>query len=170
MSISAEILVLAQMLVQSAAEKDLKIATAESCTGGMIGAAITEISGSSAVFDRGFITYSNEAKKDMLGVEHYTLITKGAVSEETARDMAKGAIRHSDADISVAVTGIAGPNSDNTDKPVGLVFIAVSYEGETLVTENHFGIDDPQLVRNVVRERTVKKALEMLIAALESQS
>ncbi len=100
------------------------IATAESCTGGMIAAALTDVAGSSAVFERGFVTYSNQAKVEMLGVAIDTLRDNGAVSLQTAAEMAQGAVRHSKADIGVSVTGIAGPGGGTPEKPVGLVYLA----------------------------------------------
>ena len=100
---------LAEQLVNIAKEKKLTVATAESCTGGMISSAITSISGSSAIFGYGFVVYANEAKEKLLGVEHTTLVKHGAVSEETAKEMAKGALKSSGAELAVAVTGIAGP-------------------------------------------------------------
>jgi nicotinamide-nucleotide amidase len=131
-----------------------KLATAESCTGGLISARITDLSGSSSIFDRGFVTYSNEAKEDMLGVSHETLRDHGAVSEKTAIEMAQGALDNSAADIAVAVTGIAGPNSDDTEKQVGLVYIAVaSNEGTECFRHNFKG------ERSAIREQTVQAAL-----------
>ena len=104
--------------------KHLRIATAESCTGGMIAAAITDIAGSSEVFERGFVTYSNAAKQEMLGVRKATLAKYGAVSEQAAREMAKGALKKSRATIAVAVTGVAGPTGGSDTKPVGMVCFA----------------------------------------------
>jgi nicotinamide-nucleotide amidase len=106
--------------------RGLKIATAESCTGGLVAGALTEIAGSSDVVDRGFVTYSNEAKQAMLGVPAATLKRYGAVSAETAAAMAKGALKHSLADIAVAVTGVAGPGGGSKQKPVGLVYFAAA--------------------------------------------
>jgi len=106
--------------------RGLKVATAESCTGGLVAAALTEIAGSSDVLDCGFVTYSNEAKRAMLGVSASTLKRYGAVSGETAAAMAEGALKHSHADIAVAITGIAGPGGGSKDKPVGLVYIGLA--------------------------------------------
>jgi PncC family amidohydrolase len=111
-------------ILNSAQKKNLKIATAESCTGGLLSALFTEISGSSKIFERGFVTYSNEAKISMLEVKKETLEKFGAVSEEVAKEMAIGAIKNSLADLSVAITGIAGPDGGTDEKPVGLVHIA----------------------------------------------
>ena len=106
--------------------KWLKIATAESCTGGLVAAALTEIAGSSDVVDRGFVTYSNDAKKAMLGVPEATLASHGAVSRETAEAMAQGALAHAPVDLAVAITGIAGPGGGTAGKPVGLVHFAAA--------------------------------------------
>jgi len=136
------------------------LATAESCTGGMIAAALTEIAGSSAVVDRGFVTYSNAAKQSMLGVPAATLGAHGAVSAETAAAMARGAIAHSEADIAVSVTGVAGPGGGSAEKPVGLVhFGAAARDGRLLAREARFG----DIGRGEVRRRSVLIALEMLM-------
>lgn len=116
----------------------LMLATAESCTGGLIAALMTEIPGSSDVFDRGFVTYSNLAKEDLLGVNPEFIKVHGAVSEQVARAMAEGALIHSDADIAVSVTGVAGPGGGTAEKPVGLVYIGVSHWGETRVRQYVF--------------------------------
>lgn len=138
-------------------------ASAESCTGGMIGAAITDLTGSSDVFERGFITYSNQAKIEMLGVKEQTLDSHGAVSEQTAKEMVLGALDHSKADLAVAVTGIAGPSGGSEEKPVGLVYIAVAEkEGTPIVLKNIFEGD-----RHSIRAQTVEKALSMLINLIE---
>jgi nicotinamide-nucleotide amidase len=119
-----------QQLVSTALAKMTMFATAESCTGGMVAAAITDISGSSGVFDRGFVTYSNAAKTEMLGVSSNLLETHGAVSEEVARAMAQGALAHSNATLAVAITGIAGPGGGSATKPVGLVhFVCATKTG-----------------------------------------
>lgn len=132
------------------------IATAESCTGGGIAQAITEVPGSSVWFDRGFVTYSNTAKVQMLGVNPQTLEHYGAVSAETAVEMAAGALARSDADVSVAVTGIAGPDGETPDKPIGTVFIAwVHKNGEAKTVKKKFAGN-----RRQIREQTVKSALE----------
>ena len=140
----------------------LKIATAESCTGGMIAAAITEVAGSSVYFDRGFVTYSNEAKIEMLDVQPMTLDRFGAVSEQTARLMARGAYAHSLADIAVSVTGIAGPGGGIDDKPVGLVYIGLSTDDHAEVHKHIFDGD-----RASVREQTMKHAIQHVIDYLE---
>lgn len=147
----------AQQTLQLARENKLKIATAESCTGGLLSALFTEISGSSEVFERGFVTYSNQAKIEMLGVKKETLEKFGAVSEETAKEMAIGAIKNSQASVSVAITGIAGPDGGSNEKPVGLVFIAVSTKEKTLVRKFNFAGN-----RSEVRKASVIAALTML--------
>ncbi|MCQ4629687.1 CinA family protein [Shinella sp. CPCC 100929] len=150
----------ARGIVADFTERQLLIATAESCTAGLIAGAITEISGSSSVFDRGFVTYSNEAKREMIGVANATLKAHGAVSRETALEMAQGAIGNSGANISVAVTGIAGPGGGSDEKPIGLVHLAAARTGyETLHREMRYG----DIGRSAVRLATVRTALEMLI-------
>ena len=149
----------AEALLEAARTHGLKIATAESCTGGLIAGLLTEISGSSDVVDRGFVIYSNQAKEDMLGVPAALLRQHGAVSEPVARIMAEGAIRNSAAQLSVAVTGIAGPGGGTDEKPVGLVHIAAARAGEpTLHREYRFG----DIGRSEVRLKSVEAALEML--------
>ena len=156
---SLEIVTLARLLVDEARERSLRIVTAESCTGGLIAGLLTEIPGSSDVFERGFVTYSNEAKEDMLGVPAALIRQHGAVSAQVARVMAEGAIRNSTAQLSVAVTGIAGPGGGSDDKPVGLVHIAAARAGEaTLHRECRFG----DIGRSEVRLQSVDVALEML--------
>jgi nicotinamide-nucleotide amidase len=150
----------ARSIVADFTEKKLLLATAESCTAGLIAGAITEIPGSSNVFDRGFVTYSNEAKREMIGVANATLKAHGAVSRPTALEMAQGAIGNSGANISIAVTGIAGPGGGTEEKPVGLVHLAAARTGhETLHREMRYG----DIGRNAVRLATVRTALEMLI-------
>jgi nicotinamide-nucleotide amidase len=156
---SADLLARAEALLAAARAKSLKIATAESCTGGLIAGLLTEISGSSDVLDRGFVTYSNDAKEAMLGIPPALLRQHGAVSEAVARAMAEGAIRNSAAQVSVAVTGIAGPGGGTDDKPVGLVHIAAARAGEaTLHRECRFG----DIGRGAIRLASVAAALELL--------
>lgn len=143
-------------------EKDLRLTTAESCTGGMIAAAITDLSGSSDIFDRGFITYSNQAKQDMLGVSANILNHYGAVSAQCADAMVMGALAHSAADIAVSVTGIAGPNGGTAEKPVGLVYIGVCIRGKEPTIEEYFLSGS----RDEVRKATVEKALGLLLEAV----
>jgi nicotinamide-nucleotide amidase len=150
---------LAERLGRILNERGWTVATAESCTGGLIAGAITDIAGSSAWFDRGFVTYSNEAKVDMLGVSTTTLDAHGAVSEATAREMVSGALARSDATIAVAVTGIAGPAGGTPAKPVGLVWLAWGRrDGRVDARSEHFEGD-----RAAVRAATVEQALEGLI-------
>jgi nicotinamide-nucleotide amidase len=139
--------------------RKLAIATAESCTGGLVAGALTEIAGSSDVVDCGFVTYSNEAKQQMLGVASETLRDHGAVSRETAEEMARGAIAHSNAQIAVAITGIAGPSGGSADKPVGLVHFAAASRGGALAhREMRYG----DIGRAEVRGKSVLQALAML--------
>lgn len=153
---------LAEKLLSAARAKGLKIATAESCTGGMIAVALTDIAGSSDVFDRGFVTYSNAAKIKHLGVLPTTIERYGAVSAEVAKEMAQGCLGASDADIAVSVTGIAGPGGATTTKPVGLVFIALARKNsETIVLKNHFAGD-----RASVRQQSVDKLLHMILEVI----
>jgi nicotinamide-nucleotide amidase len=143
----------------------LHIATAESCTGGLVAAALTEIAGSSDVVDCGFVTYSNEAKHTILGVPAATLSRHGAVSAQTAAAMAKGALKNSQADFAVAITGIAGPGGGSKRKPVGLVyFAAASREGRRLARSRRFG----KIGRQRVRLRSVAEALALLEALAEA--
>jgi nicotinamide-nucleotide amidase len=155
----ADLLARAEKLLSAARAANLRIATAESCTGGLVAALLTEIAGSSDVFGRGFVTYSDKAKEDMLGVPAALLRQHGAVSEAVARAMAHGAVRNSTAQLSVAVTGIAGPGGGSEEKPVGLVHIAAARAGEpTLHREFRFG----DIGRGTVRRKSVEAAMEML--------
>ncbi len=147
--------------------RGLRVATAKSCTGGLVVAALTEIAGSSDVVEGGFVTYSNEAKHKLLGVPAATLTRYGAVSRETAAAMAKGALQNSQADLAVAITGIAGPGGGSKRKPVGLVyFAAASRDGRRLARRRRFG----KLGRARVRLRSVAEALELLEALAENTS
>ena len=152
---------LAKDVVERASAAGILIATAESCTGGMISAAITAIAGSSRVLDRGFVTYSNAAKMDMLGVSAETLDTRGAVSEQVAAEMAAGALKHSNATISVSVTGIAGPGGSDF-KPEGRVCFGIATNDGVETQQIDFGA----LGRTGVREATVAHALELLLEKL----
>ena len=135
------------------------VATAESCTGGLIAAVLTEIPGSSDVVDRGFVTYSNEAKQELLGVPADLLAAHGAVCEPVARAMAEGALARSRAGVTVAVTGVAGPGGGSPDKPVGLVWLAVARRGgATVAVERRFG----DIGRAGIRLETVRVALELI--------
>jgi nicotinamide-nucleotide amidase len=149
----------AKRLLALARTRGLKIATAESCTGGLVAGALTEIPGSSDVVERGFVTYSNEAKHEMLGVPLATLNRFGAVSRQTAEAMARGALKHSQADLAVAITGIAGPGGATTGKPVGLVhFAAAARGGRVIPRARKFG----DIGRRKVRQKSVDEALAML--------
>ena len=146
--------------------RGLKIATAESCTGGLVACALTDIAGSSDVLYRGFVTYSNEAKQQMLGVPLSTLQEHGAVSRQTAEAMARGALGRANADLVVAITGIAGPSGGSVDKPVGLVhFAAASRSGALLHAEKRYG----DIGRERVRRRSVLQALTMLKAMADER-
>ncbi|MDR3492837.1 MAG: CinA family protein [Gammaproteobacteria bacterium] len=137
----------------------LILTTAESCTGGGVAYHITDIPGSSTWFDRGFVTYSNSAKIQMLSVPSSTLDTYGAVSEETARAMAEGALQHSNADVSVAITGIAGPDGGTTDKPVGTVWFAWAYKNKpTLAVLKNFSGN-----REEIRKKSIEVALRGIL-------
>jgi nicotinamide-nucleotide amidase len=151
---------LSRSLLDLCRMRKLTIATAESCTGGMVAAALTDIPGSSDVIDRGFVTYSNAAKHAMLGVDTATIDAFGAVSKETATAMAFGALEHADVDLAVAITGIAGPGGATPGKPVGLVHLAVaSRDGRIAHKECRFGA----VGRSNVRQQSVIEALKMLM-------
>ena len=157
----------AARLLETCRARNLMIATAESCTGGLVAAALTEITGSSDVVDRGFVTYSNAAKMAMLGVLPETLEANGAVSRQTAEAMAQGAIENSNADLAVAITGIAGPSGGSAEKPVGLVhFAAAATDGRLAHREERLG--DPG--RSEIRRRSVLIALAMLQQLADSRS
>jgi nicotinamide-nucleotide amidase len=148
----------AKTLLEHARAEGYHIATAESCTGGLIAGALTAIAGSSDVVERGFITYSNQAKTDLLGVPPELIREHGAVSEEVARAMAEGALQKSGVELALSCTGIAGPGGGSADKPVGLVHIAAARKGQTtLHLECRFG----DIGRDKVRARTVEEALKL---------
>ena len=154
--------VLAEQVLAAARARKLTIATAESCTGGLIAGCLTEIAGSSDVVERGFVTYSNAAKSEALEVSAALIEKHGAVSEEVARAMAEGALRRSRADLAVAVTGVAGPGGGTAAKPVGLVYLALARRGgATEARRMLYG----EIGRSRVREETVATALDMLLAA-----
>lgn len=154
---------LAQRIVDKAGADGVMIAAAESCTGGMVAAAITEIPGASAVLDRGFVTYSNEAKAEMLGVPLALIARHGAVSGPVARAMAKGALAHSRADIAVSITGVAGPTGGSAQKPVGLVWFGLALKGGAARIERRIFPDSD---RNLVRLRATETALALLLNGL----
>ena len=144
-------------------KKGLKLVTAESCTGGLISAALTAISGSSDVVDRAFITYSNEAKREMIGVPWDAILGHGAVSEYVARAMARGALSRSNAQIAVSVTGVAGPGGGSAEKPVGLVHFGAVRAGHESIAERHVFPGD----RDNIRRLTVLTALAMVSSLAE---
>jgi nicotinamide-nucleotide amidase len=149
----------ARALLDLCRARKLRIAAAESCTGGLLAATLTEIPGSSDVFERGFVTYSNEAKQELLDVPGATLDRHGAVSRETAEAMARGALAHADADLAVSITGIAGPGGAMPGKPVGLVhFAAAARDGRLIQREKRFG----DIGRSPVRRASVAEAMAML--------
>ena len=152
---------LCESLAQALLERGWRLATAESCTGGMIAAACTDLSGSSQWFDRGFVTYSNEAKTEMLGVDPALIAQHGAVSEVVARAMAFGAVRHSQAQVGIAVTGIAGPTGGTPQKPVGTVWFGFQVDGRLSSETRCFPGD-----RAAVRAATVEHALRRLVELL----
>ena len=155
----AELETAARALLDLSRSKGLKLATAESCTGGLVAGALTEIAGSSDVVERGFVTYSDAAKEAMLGVPASTLERHGAVSRETAEAMAKGALAHAPVDLAVSITGVAGPGGGTSAKPVGLVhFAAAARDGRLVHREMRYG----DIGRAEVRRRSVLQALAML--------
>ena len=145
-------------LLDSCRQARLRIVTAESCTGGLVAACLTQIAGSSDVVERGFVTYSNEAKTELLGVSAATLQEHGAVSSHAAKAMAAGALAHSPADVAVAVTGIAGPGGGTPAKPVGLVYVAAQRRDHPAEIERHLFPGD----RDAVRMASVAAALDLL--------
>lgn len=151
---------LAEAVLATCRARRLMLATAESCTGGMIAATLTDIAGSSDVVERGFVTYSNAAKTDLLGVPPALLAAHGAVSAEVAEAMAAGALARAPVGLAVAVTGIAGPGGGTAEKPVGLVHFGLARRGAAVRTENHVFPGD----RAEVRRATVMRALELLLA------
>jgi nicotinamide-nucleotide amidase len=154
-------LALCEQLAQALLARGWMLATAESCTGGMIAAACTDLAGSSQWFERGFVTYSNEAKQEMLGVDPVLIEQHGAVSEVVVRAMAFGAVRHSRARVGVAVTGIAGPSGGNPQKPVGTVWFGFQVDGRLSSETRWFDGD-----RGAIRAATVRHALQRLIEFL----
>ena len=153
---------LARQVLDACRARGLKVATAESCTGGMAAAALTDIAGSSDVFERGFVTYSNEAKQEILSVTEQTLARHGAVSGETACEMVLGALARSRADIAVSITGVAGPGGGTAEKPVGLVWFAVARRGGPAEPHRRLFADEG---RAAIREAATGFALELLLQA-----
>jgi len=161
-----ESLVAAEALLELCKSKRLTLATAESCTGGLVAAALSEIPGSSMVLDRGFVTYSNEAKQQMLGVTLATIDTYGAVSSECAEEMAKGALAHAPVDLAISITGIAGPTGAVRGKPIGLVyFCAASRSGRVIARDRKYG----DIGRTNVRRESVLQAFTMLRELAETE-
>lgn len=158
---------LVQKLAAQLIEKGWMLATAESCTGGMIAAACTDLAGSSQWFDRGFVTYSNEAKTEMLGVPAELIEKHGAVSEEVVRAMAEGAIRHSRAQVSIAVTGIAGPGGGSAEKPVGTVWVGMSTSTSETKTRQ-LKLDEK--TRSTIRHAVMRAGLQDVLRCAESES
>jgi nicotinamide-nucleotide amidase len=166
-----ELVLLAQRTLDACLARKLKIATAESCTGGLIAGALTENAGASKVFERGFVAYSNEAKQELLGVPAAILAAHGAVSAETAEAMALGALEHSRAQLALSVTGIAGPEGGTAEKPVGTVHFALAQaERPTLLARKSFrGAGGKELSRAEIRRQTVLTGLNMLLEAAAPQ-
>jgi nicotinamide-nucleotide amidase len=162
---TSEILDLAETVLDACRGRGWKIATAESCTGGLVAAALTAIAGSSDVVERGFVTYSNEAKTELLGVPPATIAAHGAVSAETAAAMATGAVIRAAVDLAVSVTGVAGPGGGSAEKPIGLVIFGVARRGGLCRTEHRIFCGD----RTAVREAALRKALVLLATAAKSE-
>jgi len=154
-----------QDILRLYSQTGLRIATAESCTAGLLAGALTECGGASSVFERGFVTYSNESKTELLGVSAQLIAQVGAVSKEVAKEMAYGALQHSKADLALSITGIAGPSGGTAEKPVGLVFFGLAHKNGGLVyEEQRFS---PALSRHSIRMGAVRKALEILRYAID---
>jgi nicotinamide-nucleotide amidase len=162
MMFDAALLDQARDVLDAARAKNIRIVTAESCTGGLIAALLTEIPGSSNVVERGFVTYSDKSKEELLGVPAVLIAAHGAVSDQVARAMADGALRHARAQLAIAVTGIAGPGGGSAEKPVGLVYVALADGHNTSSYEYRFG----DVGRSPVRLATVREALKLLSDAV----
>jgi nicotinamide-nucleotide amidase len=153
---------IAEKVLKAFKAKGKMLATAESCTGGMVAAALTDIAGSSAVVERGFVTYSNRAKAQLLGIDPALIEAKGAVSKEVAEAMARGALTNSATDVAVAITGIAGPGGGSPEKPVGLVWFGLAAAGQPTTAEHEVFAGD----RAAVRRQATEKALALLLEGL----
>ena len=164
MNIDDHILALAQSVLDQARNRNIKLVTAESCTGGMIAGVLTALSGSSDVVYGGFITYANDAKEAMIGVQETTLINHGAVSVEVAGEMASGALERSAADIAIAVTGVAGPSGGSAKKPVGTICFGLAYRDEVLTEKQVFDLGE----RHAIRMKTVEQALTMTLNVMSA--
>ncbi|MGH7029334.1 MAG: CinA family protein [Stellaceae bacterium] len=162
---AAETLTLAQSVLDACRARSWHVATAESCTGGLVAAALTAIAGSSDVIERGFVTYSNEAKAELLGVPPQIIAAHGAVSAETAAAMATGALAHAPIDLAVSVTGVAGPGGGSAEKPVGLVHFGLARRGGGCRTERHVFAGD----RAAVRASALQAALVLLAGAARGE-
>lgn len=162
MLLDTELATIAALVLRDFRAANRRIATAESCTGGLIAALLTAHPGSSDVFERGFVSYSNEAKSELLGVPAQLIVAEGAVSAPVAAAMAQGALENSHADAAVSVTGIAGPGGGSALKPVGLVYIAIAARGEDGAFVEEFLFDDKG--RDFIRSQSAKMAMEMLLA------
>lgn len=156
---------LAEAVLTACRRQGLRLATAESCTGGMVAAALTDIAGSSDVVERGFVTYSNDAKSELLAVPPALIAAQGAVSREVAAAMAAGALARAPVDLAVSVTGIAGPGGGSAAKPVGLVWFGVGRKGGAIATESHVFPGD----RAAVRLAATRQALQLLLAAAQGK-
>jgi len=157
--IDDDIVEAAKRLLDICKRKNLTVATVESCTAGLVAGTLTEVPGTSSILDRGFVTYSNQAKQDMVGVSAATLKAHGAVSRQTAEEMVRGALSHAAVDLAVSITGIAGPDGGSDEKPVGLVhFGAASRSGQFVHDEKRFG----NIGRSQVRKQSVLQAFRML--------
>jgi nicotinamide-nucleotide amidase len=164
---SSELLHDAEALLADMQRRSLRLATAESCTGGLLAGLLTEIAGASATLERGFITYSNAAKTSLLGIDASLIDRLGAVSEQVAQAMAEGALAHAPVDIAVAITGIAGPDGGSLEKPVGLVYLAVAMKGgNTCVRECRFGA----IGRSEIRLASLREAFLLMREALTSSA
>jgi nicotinamide-nucleotide amidase len=161
---SPEVLNLAEAVLDACRARGWHLATAESCTGGLVAAALTSIAGSSDVVERGFVAYANEAKSSLLGVPSATIAAHGAVSAETATAMARGAITHAPVDVAVSITGVAGPDGGSAEKPVGLVILGLARRDGATCTERHVFSGD----RAAVRGAALKVALRLLAEAAKS--
>lgn len=163
MSVPPALLDRAAALVREMTARGWRVATAESCTGGLVAGLLTEVAGSSAVLERGFVTYSNEAKTELLGVSAELIAAQGAVSESVARAMAEGGLARSHGDVAVSITGIAGPGGETATKPVGLVHFGLAQTGrQTRHLERRYG----DLGRGIVRGHAVEDALSLLESTL----
>ena len=164
MLIGDRLLVEAEALLAACRERHIRLATAESCTGGLIAAVLTAIADSSDIFDRGFVPYSNEAKQDLLGVQMTMIQTHGAVSEEVAQAMAVGALSRSRATIAISVTGVAGPGGGNAEKPVGTICFGLAEKGKAAVSERRVFSGD----RNGIREAAVGHIFAMIRSRVQA--